>query len=108
VDRFALAAALRRVGLVSEENSQATLFTFSPEGLDLKASSAQVGRADERVPVTYEGAPVTICVSWKHVLNALDVSSAPMMTMTLKDARSPMLLLDGKQHLAVILPITAS
>jgi DNA polymerase-3 subunit beta len=106
VDRFALSAALRRVGLAAGD-THATTFSFSAEGLDLSASS-QVGHADERVAInSYEGEPVTLWTNWKFVLNALDVSLAPTVTCMIKDARSPLLLLDGEQHVTVILPIAA-
>lgn len=105
VDRMTLAAALRRVGLVSEE-THAAQFAFTAEGLNLTSSSAAVGDAAERVAMTYEGEPVTIWVNWQYVLRALDASSAPVITLRLKDARSPMLL-DSGSNLAVILPISA-
>jgi DNA polymerase-3 subunit beta len=111
VDRLALSAALRRVGLIAEE-TQDTAFAFTPGSngasgaLELSASTANVGQASERMTVTYEGAPFTVHVSWQSVLEMLDVAAAPMLTMQLKDEKTALLLLDGDHHLAVVLPMS--
>jgi DNA polymerase-3 subunit beta len=101
-DRSALAAALRRVGIVSEEN-QACYLSFSESTLDITSSSAMVGDAAERVVIGYEGEPLSVCCSWQFVLDFLEAASGQLITISLKDANNPMLLTDGEDHLAVIM-----
>lgn len=104
VDRFALAAALRRVGLASDEANPVVSFTFSSNALDLHASATQVGHAEERIPVEYTGDSLSIQVSWKSILDMLNVSEGLTTTIAIKDSKTPMLLLDGDHHLGVVMP----
>lgn len=102
VDRAALAAALRRVGLASEE-SAAVVLAFSPEGLDITASSAEVGDAAEQVAIRYDGATLRVRCNWRHVLDFLEAAVGQTIMVALKDEKSPMLLKDGDQYWCVIL-----
>lgn len=104
VERSILASALRRVGLVSEQN-QSTLFDFAEGRLDISTSSAEIGDADERVPIGYVGEPLTMQCSWRLLLDALDAASGQTVTLALKDASSPILFTDGDDSLAVIMPM---
>lgn len=106
VDRFALASALRRVGLVSSEETSMITCAFSPGVLEMSATAAQVGHADERLPITYEGPSIKINVSWKAILSMLDVSSELTVQIVFKDERTQIMLLDGDHHLAVVLPMS--
>ncbi len=109
LDRFAFAAALRRVRLLTEETHTVSCAlapgsSSEPGTLDLSATQAQVGHADERIPVQYDGASITFKVSAQAILDMLDVAVQPEITITFKDERTNLLLLDGESHLAVILP----
>lgn len=104
VDRIALAAALRRVGLVAGENC-ATNLEFAPGTLDISAASAGVGESNERLLITYDGEPLTVCVSWQSLLDVMNVATGKAVTLRLKDALSPILVLDGDHHMAVIVTI---
>lgn len=102
VDRLRLAAALRRVGLVSETN-YACYLAFEGTMLTLSAASAEVGDATEQVAVAYDGPPIKVCCNWQYVLDFLDAASGQTVTLELKDDKSPMLLTDGPSHIAVIM-----
>jgi DNA polymerase-3 subunit beta len=102
VDRSVLAAALRRVGLTSEQN-QATYLEFSEGVLDLSSSSAELGDAVERVPLRYIGESLKVCCNWRFILDFLEVAEGQSVTLSLKDAVSPLLLTDGDNHIAVVM-----
>jgi DNA polymerase III subunit beta len=104
IERTALAAALRRVGTVSEE-SLAVFFKVTPDAIELSSSSVEVGFADEVVRASYNGPELTICVNGSYVLDFLEAATGSMITMSLKDATTPMLLLDGESYLTVVTPI---
>ncbi len=104
LDRAAFAAALRRVGLVSEEN-RAVYLALSSQTLDLSSSSVEVGSADERLTVNYEGDELRICVSSGYVLDFLNAAVGSSVTMALKDASSALLFSDGDDSIAVIMPL---
>ena len=95
-----LAAALRRVGVLSEE-SKAVDFAFHPNLLRLTAQS-RVGEAAEDMPVTYEGAPVKICTNGKFVLDFLERAIGSEITIGLKDDVRAMLLQDSGNFLNVV------
>jgi DNA polymerase-3 subunit beta len=106
VGRAALAAALRRVGLVSEVSKSVT-FAFSPQTLDLSSSSAEIVSADERLAVSYEGSELKVCMNGDYVLDFLTAASGQIVTMALKNAEGPILFTDGDDHLGVIMPMRA-
>lgn len=106
VDKEALAAALRRITLVSEE-SRAVYFDISAEGIELSSSSAEVGSANERVVAGYDGTPLKVCINGTYVLDFLNAALGQTITLALKDIRSAMLLTDGSDHIAVIMVMRA-
>ena len=102
VERAALSAALRRVGLLSEDN-KACYLSFSAEGIDLTSSSAEAGDAAERVAAQYEGDPLRVCCSWRYLLDFLEAASGQTVTVSLKDVNSAILLTDGDNYIAVVM-----
>lgn len=102
VNRAQLAAALRRVGIVSEESLACNL-VFSQGSLEISSSSAQVGDADEQVAVDYSGDPIKVCCNWQFLLDFLEAASGQTVTISLKTETSPMMLTDGNEHLAVVM-----
>jgi DNA polymerase-3 subunit beta len=104
IERTVFAAALRRVGLLAEEN-RAVYLTFAPQSLELASSSAEVGSADERLPVGYDGPALRVCINGSFVLDFLNEASGQTVTMAIKDANSAVLLTDGDDSLGVIMPI---
>lgn len=102
VNRVQLAAALRRVGLAAEENLACNL-TFSEGSILLASSSAQVGDAEEDVAASYSGDPLRVCCNYQFVLDFLEAASGQTITIDLKTDKSPMLLTDGGDHLAVVM-----
>lgn len=102
VDRAALSAALRRVNLVSDKNC-AVYFDVRPSQLMLSSSSAEVGSAEEVVQIGYDDRPLKICINGGYVLDFLNAAQGGTVTMTLKDEKSSALLMDGADHVAVIM-----
>lgn len=102
VGRLALMAALRRVGLVAEE-TRATFFNITPTTIELSAASAEVGSADEVVPIEYTGTPMKVCIDWKYVLDFLDAAYSDKVGIALKNPTSAALFTDGKDYIAVIM-----
>jgi len=101
VDRQALAAALRRINLVSEDN-RAVYFALTPDQLELTTSSAEVGTAHEVLPASFAG-QLKVCINGGCVLDFLDAASGRDVEIKLQDERSAALLMDGDDHLAVIM-----
>lgn len=102
VSKGMLTAALKRITLVAEDN-RATYFSLSAGKLELSSQSAEVGQAVEPVTVEYEGEPLKVCVNGSFVLDFLDAASGASVTLKLKDAKTAMLMLDGDDHVGVVM-----
>jgi DNA polymerase-3 subunit beta len=104
VSRVDLAAALRRVVFISEDD-QAIFITLGTNTIRLDAASASVGSADEVVACSYSGSPLKVCVNGSYVLNFLEVAQAPAVTVSFRTEKDPMMITDGPNHISVILLI---
>lgn len=102
VNRSALAAAIRRVCLVSDVN-QAMYLAFSTDTLRITSNSVGIGEADEHTVITYRGMPFTVCLNWKFLLEFLDATDSATIQLSFNDVtKDPMLLRDGEPFLNVI------
>jgi DNA polymerase III subunit beta len=103
-DRAAFIATLRRLLVLSEE-TQAVYCELNDNKATLYATSVGVGFGDEVLPVAYGDRPVKICINGAFILDFLTVATERTITMALKDEVSAVLLTDGNDHLAVIMPM---
>jgi DNA polymerase-3 subunit beta len=99
VDRGALMSAVRRVGLVSES----LVMSWSAGTLDLSSRSAEVGDADERLSVSYDGAELKLMINWKYLLDFLEHASESVITIAARNDTSPLLLTDGADFINVVM-----
>ncbi len=104
VNRTTLAAALRRVVLIAEDD-QAVYLTIDQNSMTLDSASASVGSADEVVPCAYDGLPLKVCVNGGYVLDFLEVARAENVMVSFRSDKDPMMITDGPDHLCVILLI---
>jgi DNA polymerase-3 subunit beta len=102
VSRHDLSAALKRIVLVSEDN-RATYLLIESGTLTLASRSAEVGQADEAVRAEYDGPSLKVCVNGSFVLDFLEAASGATIALHLKDANSAMLMMDGEDHIAVLM-----
>lgn len=103
VNRASLAAAIRRVCLVSDLN-HAIYLAFDMDTLSITSSSVGVGEADEQTVITYRGAPFSVCLNWKYLLDFLDATDSTTIQLSFNDVtKDPMLLRDGEPFLNVIM-----
>lgn len=102
INRVALAAALQRVGLVSDTN-QATHLYFEPGSLLMQSSSAELGDASEHLPIDYEGTPVKVCLNWTFLRDFLNAAVGQSVVVEFKDSNSPLLLTDGSNFINVVM-----
>ena len=74
--RNSLAAAVRRVSVLSEERTKPTKFIVAPGALKLTAYSPDFGEAEELVDVDYTGPEMTIGFNSRYVLDALGAQNS--------------------------------
>ncbi|MBI2544626.1 MAG: DNA polymerase III subunit beta, partial [Candidatus Rokubacteria bacterium] len=107
VSRSALAAALRRVSVLSEERTKPVKVLLSPGSLKLTAQNPELGEAEESLPVDYSGEELAIGFNSRYVLDALGAIEADEVVAELKDALSPGIIrsLEGEEYFCVIMPM---
>jgi DNA polymerase-3 subunit beta len=92
VAREGLAAAIRRVSLLSSERSRAVKLSLTAGKLELGASSPDLGEARESLAVDYKGPAVEIGFNAQYLLDFLGVAASDSVALELKDAESQGLL----------------
>ncbi len=108
-DRERLAAAVRRVRLLSNERSKAVKFVIGKDQVDITSSTPEVGEAHEVLPVDYGGASLQICFNADYVDNFLSVVETEAIELEFKDEMSQAVIkpvgADGYDYTYVIMPM---
>src|SRR5690606_11228713 len=91
-DRTRLAAAVRRVRLLSNERSKAVKFVMGTDQVEITSSSPELGEAHEVIPVDYDAAAMQICFNADYVDNFLGVVDTDQVQLEFKDEVSQAVL----------------
>jgi DNA polymerase-3 subunit beta len=108
-DRDRLAAAVRRVRLLSNERSKAVRFVMGKDQVEITSSTPEVGEAHEVMPVEYSGASMQICFNADYVDNFLGVVETENVLLEFKDEMSQAVMkpigANGYEYTYVIMPM---
>jgi len=108
-DRDRLAAAVRRVRLLSNERSKAVKFAIARDQVDITSSTPEVGEAHEVLAVEYDGAAMQICFNADYIDNFLSVVETEQVRLEFKDDVSQAVVrpvgADGYEYVYVIMPM---
>ena len=108
-DRDRLAAAVRRVRLLSNERSKAVKFVIGKDQVEITSSTPEVGEAHEVLPVDYNGAGLQICFNADYVDNFLSVVETEQVLLEFKDEMSQAVMkpigAEGYGYTYVIMPM---
>ena len=108
-DRDRLAAAVRRVRLLSNERSKAVKFVIGKDQVEITSSTPEVGEAHEVLPVDYSGSPMQICFNADYVDNFLSVVETDAVQLEFKDEMSQAVVkpigAEGYDYTYVIMPM---
>ena len=107
LSRNGLAAALRRVSVLSEERTRPVKVTLSPGVMKLSAYSADYGEAEEQLEVPYTGEEMAIGFNSRYMLDALGAQSGEQVVLEVKDTLSPGVIksFEDEGSLCVIMPM---
>lgn len=93
VDREELAAAIRRVSILSSVKTHQVKFAFKPNLLELSAVNRDFGaEAKEEIPVTYTAEDLEIGFNASFFLEILRLTDTPRVVLSLNSALSATLL----------------
>jgi DNA polymerase-3 subunit beta len=108
-DRDRLAAAVRRVRLLSNERSKAVKFALAKDQVDITSSTPEVGEAHEVLAVDYSGAAMQICFNADYIDNFLNVVETENVRLEFKDEVSQAVVkpvgAEGYEYVYVIMPM---
>lgn len=107
LSRSSLAAALRRVSVLSEERTKPVKLLLSPGTLKLAAHNPELGEAEETLSLDYSGGEIAIGFNSRYLLDALGALDAEQVAVELKDGLSPGVFrcLEGEEYFCVIMPM---
>jgi DNA polymerase-3 subunit beta len=107
VSQADLKGALRRVSVMSQNDTQAVKLSVASGRMMLATSHSDYGEATEEIGVQYEGTPLTITFNAHYLLDALNVMDGESVSMQIRAEISPCLIHEpGKAgFLYVVMPI---
>jgi DNA polymerase-3 subunit beta len=102
-----LAAALRRVALLSVERSKAVRVELVPGHLRLSATNPDLGEASEELDIDYQGEAITVGFNARYLLDSLAAFRTKEVELGLEDELSPAVLrpTEDPETLAVVMPM---
>jgi len=108
-DRDRLAAAVRRVRLLSNERSKAVKFIIGKDQVEIASNTPDLGEAHEVLPVDYNGGAAQICFNADYVDNFLAVVETENIQLEFKDEVSQAVVkpigAEGYEYTYVIMPM---
>ncbi len=100
-----LLSAVRRASLVTTDQTRVVDFCLSQGALTVKAESPDVGRAEVRMSVDYEGEEVAISFNPEFIEDMLAAVERDAVKMRFSDRRSPCVLKAGLDYTYVVSPV---
>jgi len=110
VDSAALTDAVRRVALVASRTSPIRL-SFSADGVTLEAGGVDEAEAQESLPASFEGEPLTIAFNATYLLDGLGSLDSDEARLAFTGPTKPAVLTgksgadDGTDHRYLLMPV---
>ncbi len=89
VERVALLQAMKKMLILSNERYRAVKITVSPDGLDLVSTNPEIGEAEERIGVEYEGEPLEMAFNAKYFIDVLQRMDSEQVQVAFIDNSKP-------------------
>lgn len=105
IERETLLSAVRRVALVTSEQSNSIRLEFGENEIQVLSSTPEIGEARERVPIKYDGPEMKIAYNPEFLLAPLRILDSDEVYLELSDEMSPGVLKSDIHFLYVIMPM---
>lgn len=105
IDREQLLATIRRVSLVTTEQSNAIKMLFSANQLTVSSSTPSIGEARDTMPIKYAGKEIAIVFNPAFVMDPLRRIDDDEVYIEMNDGHNPALLKCGIPFLYVMMPL---
>ena len=100
-----LLSAVRRAGFLTTEQARVVDFHFGAGELRITAESADVGHAEVRLPIEYEGDAAVISFNPEFLEDMLGIVERDVVKMRFNDRRSPCVVKSGLDYTYVVSPV---
>ncbi len=101
----ALASAVKRAALLTNEESKGIRLAFGDGGLTLTSRAPEMGDAKVEMELKYEGDPMEICFNPGFITEALRVLDEGEVTIELKAENKPGVMRIGNEFTYVVMPV---
>jgi DNA polymerase-3 subunit beta len=108
VERELLMSAVRRVALLTSDQSNSVKMSFSKNKLEILASSPDVGEAREIVPLKYSGKEIVIAFNPDYLVEPLRNLVSDQVYLELTDQMNPGVVKSDDPFLYVLMPMHIS
>jgi DNA polymerase-3 subunit beta len=100
-----LLSAVRRASFLTTEQTKVVDFRFSTNMLSITAESPDVGRAEVKMPIEYDGEEAQIAFNPEFIEDMLAIVERDSVKMRFTDRRSPCVLKSGLDYTYVVSPV---
>ncbi len=109
VGREPLLDALRRVKLLARETTPVRI-TLRADGIELTATTAEIGQAHEDLDAKYEGAEMVIAFNADYLVDGVEAVDGDEVTLETIDALKPAVVrtAEGSDFLYLLMPVRVS
>lgn len=108
IDRETMLNAVRRVSLLTDDQTASIHLSFGRNKLELVTNSPEIGEARETIPVKYEGKDISIAFNPGFLMAPLRHLDSDEIFFELSDELSPGVIKTGVPFLYVLMPIRVS
>ena len=109
VGRDEVASAIRRVALLADERSRTVRFAVRKGALEIAASQADLGEADETLAIDYDQEEFQIGFNFQYLLDFLSTTPETLVSFDFKDGESATQLrgLPGEEYVSryIVMPM---
>jgi len=88
IDREEIAAAVRRVAILSDERSRTVRLSLGKGILEIAASHSDLGEAHETIEVAYNREELQVGFNYQYLLDFLATADEPQISFEFKDSES--------------------
>jgi DNA polymerase-3 subunit beta len=108
MDRETLLQAVRRVSLLTDDQTASVRLNFGSNKVELVTNNQEVGEARETIPVKYDGKEISIAFNPGFLMAPLRNLDSDEVFMELSDELSPGVIKTNVPFLYVLMPIRVS
>ena len=100
-----LLSAVRRAHYMTTDDTRVVDFCFAPGQLTIRAESPDVGRAEIKLAIEYDGEEAKISFNPEYIEDMVSVVERDNVTLRFTDQRSPCVIKSGYNYTYVISPV---